>query len=911
MKLFSMVMFCITCILTNLYGQKQNNHWAFGFREGLDFNSGTPVAIQTRMGTGGYMNYEGSATVSDRYTGQLLFYTQGSVVWDRNHNIMPNGQNLSTDPVVWSSAQAALIIPILSTPDQYYLFTLGQTATGSLHGLLPNSAMLSYSVIDMSLNGGLGDVVAGRKNIHMDSILSEQMIAIAGTDCNIWLLVHDKSNVFKAYEVTANGTIRPPVLSAVGAGFPAGNNPGEAATLMKASPDGKKISAAYRYHNRIGFYAAELYDFDAATGIVSNPLGLRFMNTDKVIYGTCFSPDNSKLYFQESGSNVRIYQFNLSAGTPSAIQASQTLIGTNNHLGGDMQLAPDGKIYVCGVTSGGFSLRGNLYAINAPNQLGVACQLQNTPVPLIAPDSVSYGLPNLVVYPPQDTVSVTTALCEPADSFRLSAPPGFYHFEWNDGTTDSVVVIRTQGTYWVRSVNACMLRTDTFFVEPNTVQVDLGADIEVCAGSSVLLQLQGGVSSGSYRWSTGAATASIQVSQSGGYWLRVDIAGCVATDTVNVTMHEYPVVSLGNDTGTCDVDVPYVLRNNVEEAGVSYLWSNGLSDTVMGITKTGKYWLELSRYGCVSSDTIHVEVVPAPYVYAGNDSIICEQFPTRIGTEVAGASYLWSTGATTPYIEVNESDEYILEVNLRGCRVRDTVIITAMPVPDIDLGEDGDICAEEVIVLDGSYGTNSRYDWNTGETTGSISVTSAGTYAVTVTSEHHCVGSDTIVLSYYPNPLVYLGMDTSVCEETPLVIAARTVNADSVRWSDGSIGKSLIVMYGDRYIATGINKCGTGSDTIEVRQIFCDIWVPNAFTPNGDGVNDVFRVLGNIGRLEGFGLSVYNRWGERVFHTQDKYAGWDGFYKGIPGQLGTYVYLLQYSIGGTPYQEQGSFHLLR
>jgi gliding motility-associated-like protein len=96
-----------------------------------------------------------------------------------------------------------------------------------------------------------------------------------------------------------------------------------------------------------------------------------------------------------------------------------------------------------------------------------------------------------------------------------------------------------------------------------------------------------------------------------------------------------------------------------------------------------------------------------------------------------------------------------------------------------------------------------------------------------------------------------------------------------------------------------------------VKQIFCDIWVPNAFTPNGDGSNDVFRVLGNAGRMEHFGLSVYNRWGERIFHTNDRSTGWDGTYKGSKAQLGTYIYVLEYTIGGKPILQKGSFHLIR
>jgi len=106
-----------------------------------------------------------------------------------------------------------------------------------------------------------------------------------------------------------------------------------------------------------------------------------------------------------------------------------------------------------------------------------------------------------------------------------------------------------------------------------------------------------------------------------------------------------------------------------------------------------------------------------------------------------------------------------------------------------------------------------------------------------------------------------------------------------------------------------LNRLFLGTPT--VTQVFCDIWLPNAFTPNGDGINDVFRALGNIGRIGGFSLSAFNRWGEQVFHTDNRYEGWDGTYKGSPAPLGTYAYLLEYSIAGRPYLLKGNFHLLR
>jgi gliding motility-associated-like protein len=473
---------------------------------------------------------------------------------------------------------------------------------------------------------------------------------------------------------------------------------------------------------------------------------------------------------------------------------------------------------------------------------------------------------------------------------------GVYHDtlrnHWN--TCDSVVI--TTLTYYNDSIHLMNGQL-------------LGSDTAVCSGQ--IVRLDAGYPGATYSWSTGATTASIDVSVTGDYSVEIESPnGCNARDTVQVIVYPVPEVDLGQDTGVCDRDLPFVL--SVQPGpGENYRWSNGLTSSSIDVNISGLYWLEVERYGCTGRDSIEVTVVKTPVFSIGNDSIICEQFPLRIGTEMPDATYQWSTGAATPFIEVNSTDTYILEVNLSGCRVYDTVHITAMPVPDIDLGDDDDICPEETIVLDATYQPGSRYRWDTGDTTATYAATGAGTYRVEVVSVHGCIGHGEITLSYYPKPIVSLGEDTVVCEETPLRLSVWGINADSIRWSDGSAGNILDIRYGGEYIATGINKCGTGSDTILVKQIFCDIWLPNGFTPNADGVNDVFRILGNTGRLEGVTLSIYNRWGERIFITQDKYKGWDGYHKGMPAQTGTYVYLLEYNLDGNPYKQTGNFHLLR
>jgi gliding motility-associated-like protein len=479
--------------------------------------------------------------------------------------------------------------------------------------------------------------------------------------------------------------------------------------------------------------------------------------------------------------------------------------------------------------------------------------------------------------------------------------------------TDGILRVRASNSYGNSAYSDTMIRvrqTPWVTLTPSDTQ-------RLCEGDSLRLTASAG-SAVVYQWqrngiNVGNGGPQYVTGQDGIYTVTVSTLDgfCpVTSSAVTVQVNPQPVADLGNDTNVCVSALPLTL-SSPQPPGVHYLWSNGLSTTDMQVTRGGTYWLEVSIGDCAHRDSIIVRAIEDPEVYIGADTTICEQFPLRIGDEILGATYTWNTGARTAYTHVNATGDYILFVDLDGCVVSDTIHVTAMPVPDIDLGPDGDICPDQTIALDATYGNGSTYSWNTGETTASIAVTRAGTYSVQVISEHRCVGGDTIILAHYPKPTVSLGPDTTVCQETPLVLRPWAINTDSLIWSDGSVGEELAIRYGGEIIVTAVNKCGTGSDTLTVKDIFCDIWVPNAFTPNSDGINDMFRALGNIGQISGFGLSVYNRWGERIFHTSDKYEGWDGSYKGVPAALGTYVYMLKFDRGGKTYERKGSFHLIR
>jgi gliding motility-associated-like protein len=158
-----------------------------------------------------------------------------------------------------------------------------------------------------------------------------------------------------------------------------------------------------------------------------------------------------------------------------------------------------------------------------------------------------------------------------------------------------------------------------------------------------------------------------------------------------------------------------------------------------------------------------------------------------------------------------------------------------------------------------------------------------------------------------PEP-VFLGPDTVLCKGEEITL---TTNDAYTIWSNGQNGKSMLVTSAGLYYATVSNQCGIATDSVNVDIEPCDLWFPTAFTPNGDNLNDYARVVGDLKMIRNFSLSIYNRWGERVFHTTDVYAGWDGEYNGAKQGLGTFFYMINYTLQGKSHLLKGDLTLIR
>ena len=439
------------------------------------------------------------------------------------------------------------------------------------------------------------------------------------------------------------------------------------------------------------------------------------------------------------------------------------------------------------------------------------------------------------------------------------------------------------------------------------ITFSLGNDTSFCTGSVTLSTLPAYVA-GSYLWSTGSTDTSITVSATGSYSLTVSKPyGCSFSDTINVNSTSIPV-DLGPDTAIC-LHGSITLSSPITPAGVSYFWSTHATSSSIVISTPGTYWVRVFDETCAGSDTINVTLLPAPLVYLGNDTTVCSGASVSLSSvyTYSGVLYEWNTGQNTPAITVTATGTYWLDVSQYGCTSADSIKVSFNPLPTVALGNDTSICAGDALTLVAGEPKGAKYLWSTGSTDSSITVTDSGTYILNVTL-NGCSGADTISIGQITKPVVYIGPDTTLCKGDSIAL---TANAPPALWSTGSVSQSITVTDAGIYWVAETNQCGTTADTIKIDVDACNIWFPSAFTPDGDGHNDIIRVVGSLQFYHDFSLSIYNRWGDRVFYTTDIYQGWDGKLKGIPQDVGTYFYMINYSLEGKKHMMKGDLTLIR
>lgn len=500
---------------------------------------------------------------------------------------------------------------------------------------------------------------------------------------------------------------------------------------------------------------------------------------------------------------------------------------------------------------------------------------------------------------------------------------------WSTGVTAASITVTTPGTYTATINVGCGVAVDSITIAQNSgINFTFGSPTtSVCVGGNI--SLDASTAYDSYHWSTGATTHSITISQPAKYWVDVFKNGCKASDTITVVqITKEPKPNLGRDSSYCGNFSRVLSTNNAQTQ-----WFKDFNNTPFATaasitvdqTSPGTYIAKITNSCGTVSDTIVISSGNALNVNLGKDTAICNGNLLKLNAAIPGnnISYSWSTGESTPFITVNQFGKYWVDVSNGTCAVSDTIFVDVLDKPTIvSLGKDTSICGNFSLNL---FTGDASTIWNTNNVVGpQITVTQPGTY---IAENKNICGSakDTIVIKQFALPFVDLGKDTTVCDS--IVLNVGNGNFVSVLWNTGDTVSSIVAATSGVFSVRVSNANCTASDSVRIKkECFYDVYIPTAFSPNGDNVNDVYQPMSNVKGMQVIDFVIFNRWGEKVFESvnftptyvvstgapTDPSKGWNGTYKGQPAQVDNYVYFFTAKMpDGEVKIYKGTFALLR
>lgn len=619
---------------SGLWTEKQAYNWFYGTHEGLNFETSppTPVPGQVQPAFPGALG-SGAGAMSDS-NGNLLFYSHGITVWDKNHTIMDNGTGLYGDA---NAMQSGLIVPIPGQAQKYLVFSIDSPIVGS-HGL-------SYSEVDMSLNSGLGAVTAN-KNIQLAAVVTSKISATYNEDGTaIWVLCHLlDGNEFAAFEVTSSGISATPVISAVGESYQLALQ--DETGQLKFSPDGNLVGFANPYVTR----KLQLFNFNKETGVLSEP----FFTMDAEFtgglilgpYGLEFSPNSKLLYVTEGDDYIgfgssRLHQFNLEAGDAVAIKNSDVILkeynwtGDGNYLEfmimGGMQLTPEGKIYMRPFFNGS---DGYVNAINYPNNVGMAAQYQEAAVGV--PEGtdtnafITGWFPGFVQSYFESGILSTEVDCDNEAAFSLLRIPGITSVAWNFGDTESGV-----------ANTSTLLNPGHIFSGPGTYTITA----QITSNEAVQI-----------------ATTQIIVEEGISIGIPVDISQCAQSNNETFDLAAQEQVILNGQTSS-ELVVTYHISNEDAQTG-----DNAISEPETFISSGQTIFVRLANSftGCFKTTTFKLILLPLPVLTEDFELEACGSFDLTgfgsvTGEGISLAYYIDEDDAIAGINSISNPEEYSFE----------------------------------------------------------------------------------------------------------------------------------------------------------------------------------------------------------------------------------------------------------
>ena len=861
------------------FSQKETDNWYFGNKAAIKFdNNNSPTILENNTMNTPY----GSASISND-KGELLFYTNGAFIYNKQHYTMDNGDRLTSDNSV---TQTSIIIPKPNNSSIYYLFTQRNTNVAPPFGpTIPSG--LYYSIIDMSLNNGLGAVI--EKNTYLNALTTEKLTAVHTSDGeSIWLISFGKKNknstvftAFYSYKISRNGLDNSPILSELT------NSSTKNIGALKASPNGKYLALS-NFNNGI------LVDFDSESGKIGaikhlsirHGEGMASMGSRPDVLGVAFSQDSRHVYFEtkENGKNI-IFQY----PTDEPLQRTEVL--TSENYQSYMQLAKDGAIYM--TTAKSKSIGGDFLSIlTPPKKLNEMATTYAKDVIDLKSGKSRLGLPNFIQSYFRSRI-LTEDRCVGSDTpFKVDTYATITAASWDfgDGVFSAEIspshIYSNTGTYTVRCT-----------ITVNNRQIDLKGVVEVLPNPTV---------------NSSQKLIQCDVDNNGIDLFNLnDIHEKITDISLNETLLFYENEQDAiDDKNTINDPVNYQNKSNPQniyvkvtnEIGCSTIASFSIESVYVSLGAIPEiYTCEVSKdlngnsignFNLIDKENeirtqLNLQVQTTLKFYPSvNDA----QTKTNelIGTIESMSTTIWAR-AEEPNLNCNGIEPFNLIVNeLPELNIDNTYTICVIPTEHAPITIDGNI-------------NNHRYEWRNDKdvvisTNRFFTLSNTGIYSLTIYRTENnieCSNKKTFTVIHEDPPIFN---ETKVEISTGNNIISVKVSGKSTY--EFSLDNSTFFGNSDSYTFTNVTP---GINTVYVKDVHnCEpsiqtkvsvLGYPNLFTPNGDGLNDTWNILGATEQFfSTIDVQIFNRYGKLVYtlNKDNHEMGWDGTFNG--SQLSTNDY---------------------
>jgi gliding motility-associated-like protein len=475
------------------------------------------------------------------------------------------------------------------------------------------------------------------------------------------------------------------------------------------------------------------------------------------------------------------------------------------------------------------------------------------------------------------------------EDFTLTANVAADNFMWQDGSTGTTFTGDQAGFYYVEANNGqCTVRdsVEVVYVTPNIVS--LGNDSTLCVADDLVLNA--GNPGHGYLWQDGSTGQTFTATTTGQYFVTIDSAGCTSNDTINLIFPRFDDLDVVDGYEICEGEI-FSLATQIPADEIR--WSNGQTGPDFSTATGGAFMVEFDFGPCTLTKDFAVDFLAPPVVDLGLDITECEGIPVVLD---AGMSGMWQDGSTSPTFTALVAGQFKVIVTDGPCVVADSINVSFLTAPEFSLGDDQGACEGDQLTVSVSPANLGLITWNDGAMDVTRTFTGSGIRFVDVEDANGCIARDSVELTFNAPPLLDLGPDTTVCEDDPFTLMPVAGQGDFT-WPDGSSGPTYLVPApGTIRVALQDDFCRI-TDTVEVAFKSCiefDDYMPTAFSPNFDGINDEFGLMYND-RVEilAYTMEIFDRWGSPVFRSESIDDRWDGTKDGEVMEIGVFVYVIE------------------